>query len=663
LAGLALLAVLAAGTIGGLHALRALTRALPLPMPDHPTLIATPLTPHYFVNDLIGFGGDPAGLPAAFILSHSARAAAVRRGPDGDLAAVPADSFGIPQDPDVPGWGAATTLAPRRGALQLDYLQTMLVGRFDVPATQGVELTIDLPWFSRHALRGDIDVLENASTDDSTRLRLALRGSGSFQVEALPPPADGFPIQFEVTNLDPANIALGAEARAPAAANFTLRTRDFHAFALGELDGDAGAEFAVVRGGNRGRMSSGRLLMADRSPRDLLYDSDTRRELGERYPGFVKAGCPGRQSAWVDANGDGRLDLYVVCGRTEGDSARFTNQLFLADQDDFTESARAAGLAFDHAGNFRFIDWDGDLQDDMLWVDGHGDIALYRNDRGTFREIARVRGRYYLWQEPSQVLISDIDGDRAPDALIVNREGNQIVWNRPGGFELDGNATARGLPAATLAGAWIDADLDGATDFLALDGGLYRGLGDGRFAGDGGRGWLRRFLPAARLVSFDTAGERRLLYAVQPCLPGRLCSWRSEMLIAARRWPALALLQQHLGLLEPEDWETGLIQRGASPGSHREVALQLAGTPANPHAIGARIDLDESSGARRHWVGEAESAHFSQGNFAIYLSVPERAETRGEAIWADGCRAAFTLPAFATSFTVTRPADCNAAVL
>lgn len=658
------LALLVSGGAAGVWAVFGIERVLPLPLPASAGLQIDTLGSRYFVNDLVGFAPAHNDLPLALALSHSARAGALHAINNGPLRIDSTDAYGSAQDPTVPGWGASPELPPRHGALQLDYLRTMIVGRFDVDPAQGVELAVSMPWFSRLAHRGDVVVLEQAPLDDATSLRLALRGRGEFQIEALPPPADGFPVQFATTNLAPDAIAIGADVRSPATTAFTLMTRDFHSLAWGELDSDGGAEYSVVRGGNRGRMMTGRLMIATRHPRDVLYDGDTHRDIATAFTDFEKAGCPGRQSAWTDVDSDGLLDLYVVCGRTEGDSGGFTNQLFKAQPGTFTEVARAAGIDIGTVGNFRFIDWDGDLQADLLWVDGRGDIVLYHNNRGSFRETARVSGRHYVWQEASQLLLGDINRDGAPDLLVVNREGNQIVWNRNGNIEVDTDPAALGLPAAALAGSWIDVDLDGLTDFLTVDSGVYRGLGNGRFANTGGTGrsWLRRFYPAARLVSFNVGAERQLLAAYNRCLPGRLCLWRTEALIAARRWAPLAFAQQDFGWLEPEDWQMGLIRRGADNGSHREVILQLAGPAQNPNSIGAHIDIGTDQSQPRHWVGEAETALFSQGNFAIYLSVPQQKEIRGNAVWSDGCKQDFIITAPAKTLTVTYPAQCKTTI-
>ncbi|MBN1237508.1 MAG: VCBS repeat-containing protein [Gammaproteobacteria bacterium] len=634
----------------GVAALLHVEHMLPLPVESNRWMRVESLGTHYFLNDLVGFDTRSASLPEALIVSHSARAAALTAGAAGEARLVWADGIGLSQDPNLPGWGGAGSLPERRGTLQIDYLHTMIVGRVAAPGAPGAELHVGVPWPARVARRGGVELAAQDVDGRGTRLRFALNGPGAFHIEPWPPPSDGFRIDFDATGLPASAIVIGGRHRSPARTAFSLETRDFHSVALGELDGDGGAEFSVVRGGARGRIGA-----IQPASRDLLYDVDTGREVGESYTGLQKEGCPGRQSAWVDVEGDNRLELYIVCGRSaEG----FPNRLLRRNGRGFADVAREAGLDLQGVGSFRFVDWTLDLQPDLLWVDGSGDVVLYRNREGRFAEAQRIASERPSAGRVTQLLLEDIDRDGAPDLLIVHPSGNRLIMNRSARL-VEAAPSEHGLPVAALAGAFVDVDLDGHTDLLT-ERGLFRGIEAGRFARDSAAserlgGWVRQ----ARLVSFASGDERRLLLALNRCLPGRFCGWRRSLLQRMRRWALAGFALQRLGLLEREQWVLLEIGRSPSASGRREIALTLTGEAGNPYGVGARIDIEGPDGPRRHWVGQAESSHYSQGNFAVYVTAPVADEVRGEAVWQDGCRAQFSVPAAVRRMTVVRPVACG----
>ena len=566
------------------------------------------------------------------------------------------DERGLRQDPLVAGWGGVSELASPTGKLQLDYWHTMIVGRaHPTDSTSPVELSMRVPWpQTRFALRGQIDILKREQNEETLELTLLLRGTGRFQLEPYPPPSDGFPIDFRVTGLSPTDIVIGSDQLHPDGLRFRLHTRDLHSVAVGELDGDPGAEYSVVRGGARGRID-----VVEPAAQDVLFDTDRRAEINSDFLGFTKNGCPGRQSAWVDVDGDNRLELYIVCGRGSGEQSQVRNRLLRRDGRGFVDRASDAGIAFERPGSFRFIDWTGDLSPDFLWLDATGQLTLFENHDGQLEATQRLEGPA---RGDTLLLLHDLNADGGIDLFVIHHSGNRLVMNRDGAME-EIEPASMGLPTESMAGAFLDVDLDGELDFLAANGDLHRGTAEHRFEAGSPilmDGLFRHFRHRARLVSYGSPEGRELLLGVKQCWPLGICRsvlQKFEQLRDRSEWAAFAL--QDLRILLADEWWVAKISRARSSTSFREVTLLLAGPRTNPNSIGAHIELQTAKGPRRHWVGESESSHFSQGNFAIYVTIGAGQPLKGQARWQDGCVANFEIPEEQTRALIERPSDCR----
>ena len=82
-------------------------------------------------------------------------------------------------------------------------------------------------------------------------------------------------------------------------------------------------------------------------------------------------------------------------------------------------------------------------------------------------------------------------------------------------------------------------------------------------------------------------------------------------------------------------WHLSAYQSSAS--RNKWLAVQLAGKPGNPQAIGARVSVKTASGEQTQVVGLNEGAFFSQGNYRLHFGLGP--SDRVEAIqvrWPDG---------------------------
>ncbi|VAW54793.1 hypothetical protein MNBD_GAMMA06-613 [hydrothermal vent metagenome] len=610
---------------------------------------------HYFLNDLAGVSPKQPALAEVYLLSHSARAAVVVPNERQQLELVAADKYGLSQDPKIKGWGSSSVPVNGKGELQLYYYRTFLVGEFqpDDTTVRQRNLKITIPWHSIHAAFGGIDISSEESAS-ATIFDIKLNSAGRFWIETQPPPSDGFAIEFNLQGFAPGEVRIGAEQLPIDKNQFTLTTRDLHSLALTELDGDVGAEISVVRGGVRGRIGE-----VDPAASDLLVVANTSQSLVSDSPEFLKRGCPGRQSAWVDIDFDGDLDLYVSCGRPHEPAAQFGNQLFENTANGLVENGEKFAVNFQAYGAFRFIDWDGDLDPDLWWADASGELQYYENQKAQFVLRSVFAGTWKGSYRPPQLMIQDFTKDRFPDLVVFHPAGNLLIENRNGESKMI-LLPMLGLPQKTVAGHWLDIDLDGNIDLLTALNGVYLNQGNAQFKQEKSNLKDKLFIRDARLVSFATDEGRRLLIAYRTCLPSKFCGARRVALSLLRGFLPLELDSlEFFGLIEPYDWPVYVLERSIVNSAFKEVAITLQGSRFNPLAIGGRVDLSWASQKQSHWVAETDSALYSRADFTMYASLPISEEVNGHAYWPDGCKVDFVITEKNHQLQISRPLSCR----
>jgi hypothetical protein len=429
-----------------------------------------------------------------------------------------------------------------------------------------------------------------------------------------------------------------------------------------ELDGDENAEFSIVRGGMRGKIGQ----IAPQAT-DMLIDSHgdngRAKNITAQFPGFSKQGCPGRQSAWVDIDSDGDLDLYVSCGRPKPPTAQFPNQLFENTGTGFIESAARFGINFENYGAFRFIDWDGDLDPDLWWADADGSLRYYENNNNRFVLKDTFEGSWHGNYRPPQLLIQDLTDNGLPDLFVSHPDGNLLLVSRhdsdQGSIEMLAPATI-GLPEKTNAAHWVDIDLDGRVDLLTAMHGIYFSRGSLVFTHSKADITDAGFIQDARLVSFAGVTGRKFLLAYRSCLPGKLCGARRVLLSHLREFLPLPLnWLQSLGLIEPYDWSVMALTANAHSQSYKEFGITLEGSRFNPQAIGGRVVLNWAGHKQGHWVAESDSSLYSRADLSIYFSLPREQPVTAHAYWPDGCSATFDVSDELSHISVKRPAGCT----
>ena len=229
----------------------------------------------------------------------------------------------------------------------------------------------------------------------------------------------------------------------------------------------------------------------------------------------------GGGGGWLDYNGDGRLDVYLVNGKAvtpDADPAPLHNALFRQNADgtftDVTAEAGVGDAAFGLGCAFGDYDNDGDTD---IFVANYGPNVLYRNNGdGSFTDVtaaAGIAGTPVQWSTSAVWFDADADGwldlyvanyvDFTPGhGIPCSREGLKTVcapsnfsgqvdsfWHNAGDGTFTDAAAARGLAKTDGKGLGvIAADYDGDGDqdlYVANDqtpNFLLRNDGAGHFA-------------------------------------------------------------------------------------------------------------------------------------------------------------------------------------
>jgi len=198
---------------------------------------------------------------------------------------------------------------------------------------------------------------------------------------------------------------------------------------------------------------------------------------------FAASGA--QANAWADYDGDGDLDLFLgFRGRA--------NRLYRNDRGSFTDVAPEVGLADpEETRAVAWGDYDGDGDLDLFVGfasdEGSGN-RLYRNDEGgsRFVDVGESLGvdRVGTTRQPAFV---DYDGDGDLDLFVAFRDQPNALFRNDGASFTDvTRSSGIGDPRRTVGVAWFDMDGDADLDVFVAnqngdEDGVFRNLGDGRF--------------------------------------------------------------------------------------------------------------------------------------------------------------------------------------
>lgn len=210
------------------------------------------------------------------------------------------------------------------------------------------------------------------------------------------------------------------------------------------------------------------------------------------------AASGGQPNCWADFDGDGDLDLFV--GFRQGEA----NRLYRNDNGTFKDVAAELGVADTtdtRAAAWGDVDSDGDV-DLFVGFTRKANIPakLYRNEAGkAFVDVATTVGIEALG-ETRQSSFIDVDHDGDLDLFVGLRDAPNLLFRNDGGhFVSAGKEMGLDDPRRTVGAVWFDMDQDGDLDvFVANQNGDLNGF----FRNDGAR-----FVDVASELGMDAAGR------------------------------------------------------------------------------------------------------------------------------------------------------------
>ena len=189
----------------------------------------------------------------------------------------------------------------------------------------------------------------------------------------------------------------------------------------------------------------------------------------------------GQPNAWADYDNDGDLDLFVGFRGA-------ANRLYRNDGGTFTDVAREVGLADleeTRAASWGDIDLDGDLDlyvGFRLTPEKPNRLYLNEDNGGRFVDAAERYG-VNLVGNTRQVSFVDYDGDEDVDLFIAFRDFPNRLFRNDDGVLVDvTTSTGVGDPRKTVGVAWFDMDADGDLDLFVAN---QNGDEDAFFRNDG----------------------------------------------------------------------------------------------------------------------------------------------------------------------------------
>jgi hypothetical protein len=532
---------------------------------------------------------DDDGILDVFTSNHSAPQSLLLGDGRGGFRDVLTE-WGLDQNPDFPGF-AEPLEEPQldRPGLYIyrgGKLLTLHAHRLSELGPVSGEVITPLP-LTIHSNEGFDALLAPAAADaQESRVRFVAARDGRLVLNAR---LISRPMAIRLQENFPLDhVYVGVRRVVPRTRELVLRLRDRHGIAWADFGGDGRTDVFISRGGLKGSLQDQPDVVSD----ELLVRTGAGFEDRTAASGLRKAGCRARRTAFVDADVDGLLDLWIGCLGTP-------DQLFRRLPDGrFQDVAAGLGLDRKFSGAARWLDVDLDGRPDLLIEEG-GRLALYRNRGGRFERegLGRVR-------DVRQLAVADYDGDGDPDVLVASEGRSLLLVNlgvafRPIGLEL------LGLPATAQTASWVDFDNDGLVDLHVVPGGLFRQRPDGSFERE------LQFPeppgpPAQEAWSLwldvDEDGDRDLLLVLK------------DSARAARAW---------------------LYRNEAAVASWLQI--DLVGPPGNRQAIGARVRVEGKAGAQTQEAGWAEGSRFSQGHYRLYFGLGNDPGPVGVHVrWPDG---------------------------
>lgn len=264
-------------------------------------------------------------------------------------------------------------------------------------------------------------------------------------------------------------------------------------------------------------------------------------------------------NAAADIDGDTDLDLFVGFNGTP-------NRLYRNDGGTFTDVAVAAGVGAARATRAAaFGDWDGDGDADLLvgYAPGNGFVlTLYRNDRGVFTDVTSTAELAVDAGAVRQLVWVDYDADGDLDLFVAFRDRANALFRNDAGVLTDIAASVGLADTRRSVGAvWADLDADGDLDVVV---GNMDGDANGVFRNDNGR--FTDVAEAWGLASGGQTPRTAVNGTVRPCVGDVNNDGRLDIVMANYGPPALFLSQA-------DGWTNAASQWGIAEDSRSDACV------------------------------------------------------------------------------------------
>ena len=607
-------------------AIKVLSIALLFIIPEYKTqsqfiAIASPLVHTYDLFDLGVVDANNDNFFDIFSLNHSARQNFLISDRDGTYTERLSEA-NLDQDYQFPGLEDSSILPQFNTSGLYIYRHNFLLHLQSWKTNSPIsgEFTLSLPVEIKSQENSLVDIKEESlpSGAVTTKVSFTLNQNGHLVIQDFPEIPHTFSLSSDLL-LE--SVQIGMEKLQPQQHLFSLMWRDRHTMAWSDISGDGNKDVFIGRGGVRGKISQLPETLSD----ELFIQQEREFEENIDRFGIIKDGCPARKSAWVDYDGDDRLELYVSCGRSTKDSTVYGNKLYQKVGERFVDIAPRLGLDLPGAGYFHWLDVDGDRDLDLIAVEGK-QVLLYVNQTGGF-EPQSIAG--FAGGSLKQLAVADFDGDGDLDGYgVVEGKENQVLLARDGKLEFQ-PASKFGLPAEGLTASWVDYDNDGRLELHVIPDGLYHQTSPTQFTATNILDFRRPIFSTwnARSIWFDADndGDRDLLVAYQqtPSVlqPQPSLRERLENQIFKRDTSKIWQSAMYLNKGNQNHW----------------LQVDLVGSSDNAEGIGALISVETNLGVQTQQVGASEDSLYSQGSYRSYFGVGNNTQVPKVTVqWVDG---------------------------
>lgn len=414
-----------------------------------------------------------------------------------------------------------------------------------------------------------------------------------------------------------------------------LWTGDNHGAAWADVDNDGYQDLVQLNGGAIGGSCSWEHCGTQFYFNVENLGTSVGRELAAQNDMFDAGLRPGRgrSPAWLDWNGDGRLDLFIANLKRTNPSV--PSALFEQTDAGFLHRSNVLGSPREVYQSAHLSDVTGDGRMDLVLLGsiklgcspttclGYHQIEAYDLSTEPITEVARDLGLSPRPQLARDMIFADFNNDLLPDVYLPSVDAqlgmmistdlpavNELFVNTGSGFEQMTAEAGLGVPNACRHGAAGDFDNDGDVDLYVVCGNRISNTANILYENMGSQGGVPQFVPvpgAGGAAGVLLVGSGDTAIVADYDLDGFL-----DLFVTNGKVPSIGPDQLYRNLGNENHWiEIDLRGAGPSPdqdGSNRDGI----GARVILHA-GGKSQLREQNGGMHKNAQDSQRLHFGLG--------------------------------------------------